>query len=84
MHNQSLLQRVALPVLLSLISWTANAEVVTDGRKIAATAGKFKKNTSVGLDLWAIKEITQCDHEDLDKLAGLYRECDIEVTAPAQ
>ena len=57
---------------------------LTDRRKIAATAGKFKKNTSVWLDLWAIKEIAQCNHEDLDKLAGLYREWDIEVTAPAQ
>ena len=62
----------------------AEGTILTNGRKIAETAGKFKKNTSVGLGIWAIKEIAQCDHEDLDKLAGLYREWDIEVTAPAQ
>ena len=38
----------------------------------------------MGLDLWAIKELAQCDEEDLDKLAKLFREWDIEVTAPAQ
>ena len=59
----------------------AEGATLTDGRKIAAIAGKFKKHISVGLDLWAIKEIAQCIHEDLDKLAGLFREWDIEVTA---
>ena len=54
------------------------------GLKIAETANSFKKNTSVGLDLWAIKEIGQCDTEDLDKPAVLLREWDMEITAPAQ
>ena len=54
----------------------AEGAILTTGRKIAETAGKFKKNTSVGLDLWAIKEIAQCDQEDLDKLAGLLEKYD--------
>ena len=58
--------------------------IFTPGLRIAETANRFKKNTSVGLDLWAIKEIGQCDMEDLDKLAVLMREWDIEITAPYQ
>lgn len=38
----------------------------------------------MGLDLWAIKELAQCAKDDLDKLAKLFREWDIGVTAPAQ
>ena len=38
----------------------------------------------MGLDLWDIKELAQCNVEDLDKLAKLFREWDIEVTAPSQ
>ena len=62
----------------------AKGAIFTTGVKIVETANSFKKNTSVGLDLWAIKEIGQCAPEDLDKLAELLREWDIEITAPAQ
>lgn len=48
--------------------------IFTSGLRIAETANRFKKNTSVGLDLWAIKEMGQCATEDLDKLADLLRE----------
>lgn len=59
----------------------AGGAIFTSGLRIAETTNSFKKNTSVGLDLWAIKELGQCATEDLDKLAGLLREWDIEITA---
>ena len=63
----------------------AKGAIFTTGLRIVETASSFKKNTSVGLDLWAIKEIRQCATEDLDKLvAELLREWDIEIIAPAQ
>ena len=58
--------------------------MITSGRGIVETANSCKKNTSVGLDLRARKEIGQCAPEDLDKLAELLREWDMEITAPAQ
>ena len=62
----------------------ARGALITSGRRIAETANNFKKNTSVGLDLWAIKEFGQCAPEDLDRLAELLMEWDMEITAPAQ
>ena len=51
--------------------------MLTSGKRIAETANSFKKNTSVGLELWAIKEFGQCAPEDLDKLAELLMEWDM-------
>ena len=42
---------------------------MTCGKRKAERAAKFKPKTSVGLDLWAIKELCQCMLEDLDRLA---------------
>ena len=35
----------------------ADGAIFTTGLRIAETANSFKKTTTVGLDLWAIKEI---------------------------
>ena len=40
----------------------ANGPIFTSGLRIVETANSFRKNTSVGLDLWAIKEMGQCSH----------------------
>ena len=58
--------------------------LITSGKKIAETAAKFKTSTSVGLDLWAIKEFCQCMPEDLDRIAEPMMEWDAEIIAPAQ
>ena len=52
----------------------AEGAIFTTGQKNAETAGSFNKNTSVGLDLGAIKELAQCNVEDLDRLAKLFIE----------
>ena len=62
----------------------AKGALITSGKRLAETASSFKKNTSVGLDLWAIKEFCQCAPEDLDKLAELLMEWDHAITALAQ
>ena len=59
----------------------AKGAMITSGKRIAGTANSLKKNTSVGLDLWAIKEFGQCAPDDLDKLAELLMEWDMEITA---
>ena len=46
----------------------------TSGDDIYREAARFKKNTSVGLDLWALIDIAQCYLDDLDKLALLLME----------
>ena len=62
----------------------AKGALITSGRRIAETVSGFKKITSIGLDLWAIKEFGQCAPEDLDRLVELLMEWDMEITAPAQ
>ena len=58
--------------------------LITSGKRIVETASSVKHNTSVVLDLWAIKEFCQCAPEDLDRLAELLMEWDMAITAPAQ
>ena len=58
--------------------------LITSGKKIAETAAIFKTKTSIGLDLWSIKELCQCMPEDLDRLAELMMEWGQAITAPAQ
>ena len=58
--------------------------LVATGRNIANACGSFKKKTSVGLDLWALAELAECDLEDLDRLGRLMMEWDSEMVAPSQ
>ena len=50
----------------------AKGALITSGRRLAETASCFKKNTSVGLGLWATKEFCQCAPAELDKLNSLW------------
>ena len=54
------------------------------GDHLSDAAGRFKKSTSTGLDLWALAELAMCDKEDLDRLAILIMEWDEGIIAPEQ
>ena len=48
--------------------------LVVTGDDLGNAAGRFKKSTSTGLDLWSLAEFAKCGKEDLDRLAGIMME----------
>ena len=58
--------------------------MVATGKKIAEACSSFKKKTSVGLDLWALAELAECNTADLDRLGLLMMEWGEEMIAPCQ
>ena len=41
------------------------------GSDLKRVAAVFKRNISIGLDIWALLELAQCEGEDMDRLALL-------------
>ena len=61
-----------------------SSTLIATGDDLGNAAGRFKKSTSTGLDLWSLAELAKCDKEDLDKLAGIVMEWDRDMVAPQQ
>ena len=53
-------------------------------RDIQKVAGGCMKNKSTGLGLWAVRELSFCSIEDLDRLALLMRGRDSDMVVPSQ